>query len=372
MICKLNFDSAMLLAQTNTSGQALETLTNAIELSENTVASWNELWASLLMYSESGLWLALVRLGLILAGMSVLYLALTEGKDAIINRSWAKLGSMFAWPLVIVFFLGGNGAVLAESVKFIRQVGYAQVQGVTAIQMGEFTFKTAISDVIISSAAKEQLETLYSPCLGETGQELVDCWSDKQEEARAIIEAAEAENGGPLESLRQFGESLINAITDPIEAAEGVFSSDFGAQVFRNIALPIIRFILLAVQWAFVNILEAALLLTAALAPVAMGLSLLPLQGRPIFAWLTGFISLFGLQLGYNIVVGLAAIVIVNSHAELITDVAFLFFLAVFAPLLAILMATGGGIALYRGISSSSKQFTDILSNTVLAVSKFL
>lgn len=362
----------MLLIQVNTSGQALDTLTNAIELSKNTVASWNGLWSSLLMYSESGLWLALIKLGLILAGISVLYLTFTEGKEAILNRSWSNLVSMFIWPLVIVIFLGGNGAILGDSVKFIRQLGYNQVQNVTAIQMGEFTFKTAISDVIISTAAKEELETLYSDCLGERGQELVECWNEKQEEAQEIIDAAEAENGGTLQSLREFGESLINAISNPLESIEGYANGDLGVQVFRNIALPIIRFVLRAVQWAFVNILEAALLLTAAFAPIAMGLSLLPLQGRPIFAWLTGFISLFGLQLGYNIVVGLAAMVIVNSNAELITDVAFLIFLAIFAPLLASLMATSGGIALYKGISSSTKQLTDILSNTVLAFSKFI
>ncbi|MGK7875420.1 MAG: hypothetical protein AB4426_19605 [Xenococcaceae cyanobacterium] len=359
----------MLLAQaaTNTSGQALDTLRDAIELSENTVQSWNALWTTLLRYSESGLWLALVRLGLILAGISVLYLAATEGKDAIENRSWSKLVSMFIWPIVIVIFLGGNGAVLAESVKFIRSVGYAQVQGVTEIQMGEFTFRTAISDITISSAAKEQLETLYSECLGERGQELIDCWNDKKEQALAIIDEAEAQNGGPLETLRRFGQSLLDATN-----IKSIVSGEFGVEVFRNIALPIIRFILRAIQWAFVNILEAALLLTAAFAPIAMGLSLLPLQGRPIFAWLTGFISLFGLQLGYNIVVGLTAVVIVNSNAELITDVAFLFFLAVFAPILATLIAGGGGIALYRGISSSTKQLTDILSSAVLAASKFI
>ena len=106
--------------------------------------------------------------------------------------------------------------------------------------------------------------------------------------------------------------------------------------------MPIIRLILRSVQWAFVNILEAALLLTALFGPIAMGLSLLPLQGKPIWAWLIGFMSLFGVQLGYNIVVGLVAVVIVKSDAELVTDIAFLFFLAVFSPILAVLIAKGG------------------------------
>jgi hypothetical protein len=135
--------------------------------------------------------------------------------------------------------------------------------------------------------------------------------------------------------------------------------------VFRDNAVPIIRFILYALQWGFVNILEAALLLTALFAPISLGLSLLPLQGRPIWAWLTGFITLFGIQLGYNIVVGLTAVVLVKSGAALVSDVAFLFFLSIFAPGLAILVAGGGGVALYNGISSNVKSLIDVFSNAI-------
>jgi hypothetical protein len=90
------------------------------------------------------------------------------------------------------------------------------------------------------------------------------------------------------------------------------------------------------------------------------------LQGRPIWAWATGFLSLFGVQLGYNIVVGLAATVLVNSGAELASDVAFLFLISIFAPGLALLIAAGGGgIALYSGIASNAKQLVDVLSNAI-------
>jgi len=136
-------------------------------------------------------------------------------------------------------------------------------------------------------------------------------------------------------------------------------------QVFRSTILPIIRLILRSLQWAFVNILEASYLLTALFGLLGMGLSLLPVQGKPIWAWLIGFISLFGVQLGYNIVVGLVAVVIVKSDAELVTDIAFLFFLAVLSPVLAVLIAKGGGTALYSAIANSTKQLTDIASNAI-------
>lgn len=351
---------APFIAQTNTAGQALDTLSNAIEVSQKTVESWNLLWFNTFNTQESSLWIALVNLGLILAGISVLYLAVTSGKEIIERQSWSELIAMMIWPIVIVFFLSNNGRMLSESIKFIRGIGYNQVQQILEIQLGEMTFRSALGDVNLTSAAKEEIEKLYSECQGKVGEALVECWNDKKEAAQTILNEAERQNGGPLKSLQRFVENLAN-VANPADIASG----DFAGQVFRSTVLPIIRLILRAVQWAFVNILEAALLLTALFAPIAMGLSLLPLQGKPIWAWLVGFMSLFGTQLGYNIVVGLVAVVIVKSDAELITDIAFLFFLAVFAPVLAVLIARGGGTALYNAIANNTKQLTDILSNAI-------
>jgi hypothetical protein len=351
---------APFIAQNNTVGQALDTLSNAIEVSQKTVESWNLLWFNTFNTQESSLWIALVNLGLILAGMSVLHLAVTSGKEIIERQSWSELIAMMIWPIVIVFFLSNNGKMLSESIKFIRGIGYNQVQQILEIQLGEMTFRSALGDVNLTSAAKEEIEKLYSECQGKVGEALVDCWNDKKEAAQAILNEAEQQNGGRLQSLQRFVQNLAN-----VTNLEDIASGDFAGQVFRSTVLPIIRLILRAVQWAFVNILEAALLLTALFAPIAMGLSLLPLQGKPIWAWLVGFMSLFGVQLGYNIVVGLVAVVIVNSNAELVTDIAFLFFLAVFAPVLAVLIARGGGTALYNAIANNTKQLTDILSNAI-------
>jgi hypothetical protein len=349
-----------LIAQTSTAGQALDTLSDAIEVSQKTVESWNLVWFNTFNTQESSLWIALVKLGLILAGISVTYLAVTSGKEIIEKQSWSELVAMFIWPLVIVVFLSNNGKVLAESVKFIKAVGSTQVQEIMKIQVGEMTFRTALSDVNLTSAGKEEIEKLYSECQGKVGSALVECWNSKKQPAQQILQAAEQQNGGPLKSLQRFVENLGN-----VANLQDIGNGDFAGQVFRSTVLPIIRLILRSVQWAFVNILEAALLLTALFGPIAMGLSLLPLQGKPIWAWLIGFMSLFGVQLGYNIVVGLVAVVIVKSDAELVTDIAFLFFLAVFSPVLAVLIAKGGGTALYSAIANSTKQLTDIASNAI-------
>lgn len=342
-----------------TEGQALDLLTNAIEMSKNTVASWNEVWEITFRAADSTFWNSLVDLGKALAGFSILYLTFTEGKEVLEKISWSRLITMLIWPIVIIFFLSNGGAVLAQTVLLVRNIGHAQVQNVLGLQIAEITFKDAITNVALSNIAKEQIEALYSECKGLSNDALFECWDEKKESAEAIVEEAEEKNGGPLETLRNFANVVKNLSILAI--------GDYG-EVFRTIHVPIIRFILRAVQWAFVNILEAALLLTAVFAPLAMGLSLLPLQGRPIFTWLVGMISLFGAQLGYNIIVGIAAIVIVKSNAELASDIAFLFFIAIFSPVLALLISSGGGIALYNGISSRTQQLANIFSNAIATI----
>lgn len=360
------------LAQ-STSGQALDTLKGAVEVSKKTAESWQEVWFVTFNTNESALWISLVKFGFILAGMSLIYLAVSSGKEIIEKQSWSELAAMLVWPVVIVFFLSNNGKLLAETVKFIRAVGQAQVVKILDIQVGEMTFYRALSDVTLTSAAKEEIEKLYSECQGKVGEALIECWDTKKEPALTILQEAEKQNGGPLQSLQNFVQSLASAAQNPGQVVNGYLSGDVSAQIFRSVALPIIRLILWGLQWAYVNILEAALLLTALFAPIVMGLSLLPLSGRPIWAWLVGFFSLFGIQLGYNIVVGLAAVIIVKSQAELITDIAFLLFLAVFAPTLATLVVKGGGTALYKSIASNTKQLTNNISNAIgVLIGKFV
>lgn len=342
-----------------TTGQALDTLESSVELSQKTTEAWGAIWSqTIFRYQEASLWFALVELGMIIAGISVVYLAVTEGREAIEKQSWSQLATMFIWPLVVVIFLSGNGAVLSQSVKFVYLVGRQNVQQVLVVQVGDLQIKEALAQITLSSAARNQIEALNNECISKQDEELTQCLQENGQKAQDIVNQAENQNNGPLEKLREFAGEFVGSLSD---FSEGGTS----AVVFRSIAIPLIRWILGAMQWAFVNMLEAALLLTAAFAPVAMGLSLLPFQGRPIFAWLIGFASLFGVQLGYNIIVGVAAIVIVNSGGELITDVGFLFLLAVFAPMLAIAVSSFGGIAIYRAVSRGTQTIINTGSTVI-------
>jgi hypothetical protein len=104
-------------------------------------------------------------------------------------------------------------------------------------------------------------------------------------------------------------------------------------------------------QWAFANMLELAMLLTGLIGPIAVAGSVVPLQGRPLWAWLVGFFSLGMAKFSYNVIVGLAATVIVAADAQTQGDFGFLLLIGVLAPILALAIAGGAGMAVFRGVS---------------------
>ncbi|AFZ01214.1 hypothetical protein [Calothrix sp. PCC 6303] len=328
---------------------------SSIELSKQTVESWNKVWGDVVNPSGA-LWAGLCNLGTTLAAFSIIFLAIKMAADYQEKRFlWSELAASFIYPLIIALFLGSNGYLLSQTVLVMRNIGHQQVVSVLNIQLADTTFKSAISNVTLTQNVKTQISTIYAECQGKTGKPLTDCLQEKRPIVEQILTEAEKQNNGPLAEARKAAAELTDFVQNP------------GAVFSASISLILITF-LYALQWAFVNILEASLMMTATFAPIALGLSLLPLGSKPIWAWASGFISLFGVQLGYNIVVGLAATVIVAAGAQSASDLAFLAFISIFAPALALLIAGGGGIALYTGINSRATALVNAAFDGVTAV----
>ncbi len=400
MTDSLDFDRGkdMFLAAVSNS-DALDILTASWNLTQSTYSSWREVWQEQIFdYRTSGLWRSLVQVGINLAGISVIYLALTEGKEVIHKRDWSQLLAMFVWPLVMGISFLNNGQILASGVQFVTVVGNNQVQMVTQAQMFQYPLGGSLKVMGASLAAREQIDSTISECAGKVEESLQACLKKNLPRIKDILNAAKSlaktliNTSVPLPGLEKYVDAIVGAAENTasvaVEVGEKIGTGKSPGQAIndgfskligvanRNIALPIIKFFLICCQWAFVNTLEAARLLTALSAPIAMGLSLLPLQGRPIIVWLVGYLSLIGLQLGYNILVGLVASVVLRSQLEAISDVAFLFFLSIFAPGLSGRVAVGAGKAIYSAIVSNTKALAEAISAGIStlasAVSKFV
>jgi hypothetical protein len=119
---------------------------------------------------------------------------------------------------------------------------------------------------------------------------------------------------------------------------------------------------------------EAALLIAAVLAPIALALSILPVAGRPIWAWLSGFVGLIGLQVGYNLLVGIVAAVLANTDGgavEVSQNLGFLLFISVFAPGLVTALASWSATSLFSAISRRANGIASTITGGISTVAKF-
>ena len=82
-------------------------------------------------------------------------------------------------------------------------------------------------------------------------------------------------------------------------------------------------------------------------------------------------ISILGMQLGYKLVVGSVATVLINTEGnvvEVASNLGFLAFASVFAPLFATAGATWGGAAMFNSISRRANAIAAVATGGVSAI----
>jgi hypothetical protein len=345
------------------SNAAADMIQKAIAMSENTRQSWAETWEFVLAPDSLSLWGAIVKFSFGIAAFALIYLAIQYGSEIAKTKSMGTVIEMFIFPLTVLVLLGGDGRILSGLVFAIRGVAQTFMEGILATSLGGVTFQKAITELNQNNLAIARVRQLLSQCDGLVGAQLNECFDRASGEAQQIVDALT--NQDELRVAQDFWNLVSVLITARTGVIGGVGANFLGsnalslidggfAQVIQDRFLPLVQFVLYIVQWAVVNLIEAALLMTALFAPIAVAMSLLPLAGRPIFAWLSGFLGILAVQMGYNILVGLMAFVIVNIDdvTEAISGMGFLMFSAIFSPFLAYQIGRGGGVALYQGISN--------------------
>jgi hypothetical protein len=330
------------------SESAARVIERSLALSRNITASWDDLWTTILQSpNDLSLWTAIVRFSLTIAVLALVYYAVSQADEIFKTQSFSKIVEMFVTPLVVIVLLGGNGYILANIILGIRGVGRSLITSVLQLQLGGLSMQQAIAQVINNQLAVQRIRQIFQECATLTGEPLTQCIESKQAEAQAIVAAL-----GQTGSV-QAAQGLIDAIQNNAgELIQEVF-----VQIIQATSIAIIQVVLMAIQWAYVNIAEAALLLSALFAPIAVALLLIPLAGNALMIWFCGFVAILGIQLGYVLLVGFVASILVMADAQNQTaisaagDYGFLIFVAIFAPFVATMIGKGGGEQLYHGIS---------------------
>ncbi len=325
-----------------------DVFTTGATTSQSLVDSWNSQWLDLLQNNtNNNIYRTLTNLGIFFAVGTFLFFMLQWLKDVLAGE-YSRPISNLIWPFIVVILLNNSGkeSILADLTLGVRNFLNTINQQVITSADADQNYQQALS----MSVAEEVAGSLLRPCQLLQGDRQSHC----------LVQAADKTNLLWQEYRNLYGNKFwIDRLDNKVNQIRSRFGSisetSFNTLLGSNIETTIKSF-LVSLQYAFQNLIEATMLLVAALGPVALGGSLLPVKGKPVFAWLTAFLSLGIAKISFNILAILTATVILNGpgqDANADPDLMwFMIFLGILAPIVSLALAMGGGIAVFNAINN--------------------
>lgn len=291
----------------------------------------NELWSEVL---GGGLYAVITQLGVFFA-VGSLVLFMTQWAKALIEYDEPIMWSEIIWPLLVAVLLANDGAILANGTHGLRSVINNTSNSLLQNTSARISLQESYQIVTENIGAKAVIDSLVSQCDSIVDvQQQVDCLTNAEQQAQDFSRTLKPSSQA---LLAQIG-SLLN----PLNVTERV---GFALQTA-------VTGWLMSIGMAFQWVAEVSMLLTGLLGPLAVGATLLPVGAKAIYAWLISFFSIGLVKISYNIIVGLVATLIVN--AESYNPLVFAFVAGLIAPILALVLAAGGGLAIFNSLNSFS------------------
>ncbi|NJL79799.1 MAG: hypothetical protein HC917_14910, partial [Richelia sp. SM2_1_7] len=232
-----------------------------------------------------------------------------------------------------------NAKPLASVTLGLRTIINQTNQTLLTTTSASIQLQEAYQRVMVKTGSGDAIRTLITQCnvIADPTQQ-TECLENAQKQAQEIESKVDNNNPNFLQGINDFFNTNIFQLT--------------------------VRGWLLAFSIAFQWIVEVSMLLTALLGPLAVGGSLLPVGNKAIFAWLTGFFSVGMVKLCFNIISGLVATLVLNSDNN--DPMIFAFAIGILAPILSVVLAAGGGIAILRSFSSiASLGFSSVVTGFI-------
>jgi hypothetical protein len=334
-----------ILAQIGTS----EVLQNGVLTARDIAESWDRQWVDLLQNNtNNNLYGALTRLGIFFAVGTLLFFMAQWMRDLMEDEYFRPISGLI-WPFIVVLLLAnpGNGTVLSNLTLGLRNfINTVNQQVVETADVNQ-----AYQQALNMSVAEEVTGALLRPCQSLTGEQQTECLNKAKEKIDTLL--VDYRNAYGSQPWIDRIQNKVNQIV----LSNGTLSDVAFSSLLGSTVQTIIKNVLVSLQSAFQNLIEVTMLLIAALGPIAVGGSLLPVAGKPIFAWLTGLLSLGIAKISFNIIAIITASVIVNGPAQDISAdpdlMWFLILLGILAPIMSLALAAAGGFAVFNAISNA-------------------
>ena len=283
------------------------------------------LWQDVL---NGGLYAAIAKLG-VFFGVGTLLLFMVQWYKDLMDGDNPRAFAEIIWPVIVIVLLSNQAAALKGCTLQLREIINVTNQSLLASTSGSMRLEEAYRQVTNRDSAAGTAQAIMGQCTRI---------ADPQQQQQCI------------DSAVQNAQKLKNAVGDNQNTVDSFLDSINPLNRIQNEIGLIVRGWLMAMGIAFQWVVEISLLLTALLGPLAVGSSLLPVGQKSIYTWLIGFFSVGMVKLSYNIIVGLVATIMLNADRN--DPLIFACIVGLLAPVLALVLAAGGGMAVFNSLSS--------------------
>jgi hypothetical protein len=319
--------NALIVAQVppGSLGEGSSIVQDGADASAAIATAMDDLWNQVL---GGALYSAIAQLGLFFAVGTLLLFMVQWFKD-LMDGDNPRAFTEIIWPLLVVVLLSNNATVLSGCTKQLRDIINQVDQQILVSASGPLALQDAYQQAMVQLGSETAARSILSQCAA---------FADPQQKADCVQKATQ--------QAQQLGSSSQ-------QSNDNIFTRDFSKEInegVSSILAAAVKGWLIAFGIAFQWIVEISLLLTGLLGPLAVGGSLLPVGQKSIFAWLTGFFSVGMVKLCFNIIVGLVATLVINAQNA--DSMVFAFATGLLAPVLSLVLAAGGGMAVFNSLST--------------------
>lgn len=334
LLPKAIFNSNALIVAQVSPGSAIQgsnIVRDGADASAAISAAMDNLWHQMLVVGNDGsgaIYSAIAQLGVFFA-VGTLLLFMVQFFKAMMEGDSPQAFTEIIWPLVVVVLLGNHATVLSACTLQLRDIINEVDQQILTASAGSLALQDAYQQAMLQLGSQEAARAVLSQCAS---------LADPQQKADCVKNATQ-------QIQQQSGADS--------QSNDNIFTHDFSKDLnegVSNILAASVKGWLIAFGIAFQWIVEISLLLTGIMGPLAVGGSLLPIGQKSIFAWLTGFFSVGMVKLCFNIIVGLVATLVITAQNA--DSMVFAFATGLLAPVLSLLLAAGGGMAVFNSLSS--------------------
>jgi hypothetical protein len=335
-------------------------------------SSLNKLWA---IAMDGSMYRTICFLGMLIAVFAVGFWCVKFYKT--IDEGGLKpAATEMIFPLILVVMLSNNGKNMKDLTLGARDAMNGFNVTLNKVVDAEVSLRSATDvlrnfDTIISFA-----DSQVKSCQSETEyQRFEQCMAIKGAQVQTVSKGLErlwpssgagSGNGAKWQQEIQdwkdytanYTKNRFNTSTLDVMKGGNILNkiTDIGkVRTFKD--TTDLRAVILSFRGSFLYIVEVMMLVTALVGPVFLALSLFPVGTKPLLTWGVSFLTLGFCKICFSLISGLSSLAMVLSGPNNVDMLVTSIVLGLLAPVLAVSVASGSGLATLSSIGYSAQPF---------------